>query len=816
MTTQQLYQKTLNEQITPNEFLWSVRKDPQYGSILNNLMSYEDTVSVLKAKGYISDSNSTPTEVKSFDLIGSIRSLNEAAKKQKLKGGKGDKMTPDQVNYYEFRKGWKHEMEHTDDIDKAKEIALDHLCEDPMYYTRLEMIEFKGKKKERADLPIDISKKKASMKDEKNQMVPHEKKKEASNVSDQGKKEKATSKNAGIKKMKGGSGEMKSLKEADGDDDDIFNFSIEDIKKRAKEELKQSKAKSEPKTAKTSKSKSGDDKSTQTVSGKEGETTDSPEDTGSDKKGLFKVIDAKRTDKENEEAIKKKQYKEVMMPQKVFIVNYKLLLRKNAGESLYYPKIPFIKIEPVDATAKTFLADLKAEQSQKTKASKKTTEPKTSEPAVKKEKKPVPPTVTTKDNTFEVDIIVDGRSISKYQTIPKRIFKTITGVDPENAEVGKTYRIIKSPKTDKIYPGEAKKAEVKIIKDNEVGQKRSGWSGIYLSDTERKLPKEDQMALIKKKKEDMYLSDKEKTLSQAKKDELVNKRSAGTMKKIADPSITTPGDVKYDPKSIIDKNRLSLRKNMPNPEVISKKSYPYYVVNKNTKQVIGLNTKEAGKDYVKQNPNWTFMRELEAKAKGYLPISENKVSKGSLIEYIRSKIKSILAESDEGPYIGVSGPDVVKKKLEDYLKRYSSDWRQDPSPKQREVGAEYEGIISKLVADLNNSEPNLGTAIYNKHVKEPLNAGGADQDLAMPTTLAYDPTKLVSRGGRIAENDSPSLESILKIADDVNSQGSTTDLTFAARVLGDYIAKANIDYKNKTNEDNKIINAFLRAVDKKR
>jgi len=217
MTTQNLYQKTLSEQMTPNEFLWHVRRDPQYTNILTNVMSFEDTIKSLKSKGYIWETTQTENLIKPTDFIGSFKKLNEAAsKKQKLKGGKGDKLIPDQVNYYEFRKGWKHELEHTDDIDKAKEIALDHLAEDPIYYTRLEMIETKAKKDSRNDLPIDISKKNRVVKDEKNQMSPAKKtKKETSNVSDSGKQERARSKTAGIKKMKGGSGEMKSLREED-------------------------------------------------------------------------------------------------------------------------------------------------------------------------------------------------------------------------------------------------------------------------------------------------------------------------------------------------------------------------------------------------------------------------------------------------------------------------------------------------------------------------------------------------------------------------------------------------------------------------
>ena len=43
----------------------------------------------------------------------------------------------------EFRKGYKVEREHTTDTNVAKEIALDHLFEDPKYYTKLAGIEAK-------------------------------------------------------------------------------------------------------------------------------------------------------------------------------------------------------------------------------------------------------------------------------------------------------------------------------------------------------------------------------------------------------------------------------------------------------------------------------------------------------------------------------------------------------------------------------------------------------------------------------------------------------------------------------------------------
>jgi hypothetical protein len=59
---------------------------------------------------------------------------------QKLLGGLGDDLDPDDVDPEEFKKGLKVEMEHTDDEDIAEEIALDHLAEDPRYYSKLARI----------------------------------------------------------------------------------------------------------------------------------------------------------------------------------------------------------------------------------------------------------------------------------------------------------------------------------------------------------------------------------------------------------------------------------------------------------------------------------------------------------------------------------------------------------------------------------------------------------------------------------------------------------------------------------------------------
>ena len=72
---------------------------------------------------------------------------------EKLKGGLADGMTLGDIATKhkidvekltkQFIKGVKVEMEHTKDKQKAKEIAMDHIFEDPKYYDKLSKIETK-------------------------------------------------------------------------------------------------------------------------------------------------------------------------------------------------------------------------------------------------------------------------------------------------------------------------------------------------------------------------------------------------------------------------------------------------------------------------------------------------------------------------------------------------------------------------------------------------------------------------------------------------------------------------------------------------
>jgi hypothetical protein len=74
-------------------------------------------------------------------------------KEEKLKGGLSDNKTIEDIAKKhnnmvsslkkELNKGIKVEMEHTKDKENAKEIAMDHLWEDPSYYIKLKKIETK-------------------------------------------------------------------------------------------------------------------------------------------------------------------------------------------------------------------------------------------------------------------------------------------------------------------------------------------------------------------------------------------------------------------------------------------------------------------------------------------------------------------------------------------------------------------------------------------------------------------------------------------------------------------------------------------------
>lgn len=80
---------------------------------------------------------------KSAFLDGFIFELEKHAKDM-LPGGLADKKKPSDFDKGQLEEGVKHELEHTSSKSIAREIAMDHLAEDPEYYEKLKKIEKKS------------------------------------------------------------------------------------------------------------------------------------------------------------------------------------------------------------------------------------------------------------------------------------------------------------------------------------------------------------------------------------------------------------------------------------------------------------------------------------------------------------------------------------------------------------------------------------------------------------------------------------------------------------------------------------------------
>jgi hypothetical protein len=94
---------------------------------------------------------------------------------KKKKAKKEEKpYNPNAIHPSELRMGIKVELEHTDDLNKAKKIALDHLAENPYYYTALKLSGIESPSAPKAKPPVaakKIKKKDATeMVDTANQM----------------------------------------------------------------------------------------------------------------------------------------------------------------------------------------------------------------------------------------------------------------------------------------------------------------------------------------------------------------------------------------------------------------------------------------------------------------------------------------------------------------------------------------------------------------------------------------------------------------------------------------------------------------------
>jgi len=98
----------------------------------------------------------------------------QSIKVQELAEAKKPNLHPNQIHPQELRMGIKVEMEHTDDPKKAEKIALDHLAENPFYYTALKLSGVESPSAPKIKQPKEAKAKKEAveMVDKANQMKP--------------------------------------------------------------------------------------------------------------------------------------------------------------------------------------------------------------------------------------------------------------------------------------------------------------------------------------------------------------------------------------------------------------------------------------------------------------------------------------------------------------------------------------------------------------------------------------------------------------------------------------------------------------------
>ena len=177
---------------------------PQY---VTNITSFKDSVRILKNKGLLHESMAAygaeeeivdemnmavqPEESNDdaeFDAIlkqledemaGEIAVKSDVLdepleEEEQLNEGKGKELHPNAIHPGELRMGIRVEMEHTDDIDVAKKIALDHIAENPFYYTALKLAGIESPSAPKVKAPKEVKEKKkkdvAELVDKANQM----------------------------------------------------------------------------------------------------------------------------------------------------------------------------------------------------------------------------------------------------------------------------------------------------------------------------------------------------------------------------------------------------------------------------------------------------------------------------------------------------------------------------------------------------------------------------------------------------------------------------------------------------------------------
>jgi hypothetical protein len=125
---------SMNNDLTPDEKDNCMQTSSNVHSKNKNIPWHDAATSKVYSK-------KSPEMIKKLDSLNKLVFRETELYEEKIVGGLADFMSEKDFDQKALRKGMKHELEHTYDPEEAKEIAMDHLAEDPKYYEKLEKIE---------------------------------------------------------------------------------------------------------------------------------------------------------------------------------------------------------------------------------------------------------------------------------------------------------------------------------------------------------------------------------------------------------------------------------------------------------------------------------------------------------------------------------------------------------------------------------------------------------------------------------------------------------------------------------------------------
>lgn len=117
-----------------------VHPDHQRKGIGSSLINQAQNIT---GKRVMSSTGRTTAGEALYNRVKSNFGKDEGKWEDQLPGGKADKKTPDDFDPKALAEGEAHEREHTKDPKLAREIAMDHLTEDPHYYEKIKEVEKK-------------------------------------------------------------------------------------------------------------------------------------------------------------------------------------------------------------------------------------------------------------------------------------------------------------------------------------------------------------------------------------------------------------------------------------------------------------------------------------------------------------------------------------------------------------------------------------------------------------------------------------------------------------------------------------------------